>query len=418
MRVWRQDPGGSYGAAVHPRGPARAGGLAVAVALVLHGTGIAAGGPPAYVVNQRSGDLTVVDTALRQPSGEIAVGSLPAAVLFSPLGRFAHVAVAGEPEDDGPGSLVLVDVAIGEIIGEVAVGDAPVGVAASRDGRLLAVANTGRPSVSDGTVSLIDVAALLAGEAEFAALATVAVGGDPGGIALDPEGRFAYVTNNVLVEDNVVFVVDLALALVAPGAAVVGEIQVGNSPLGIAVTADGTRAYVANFAFGSNTVSVVDLEARVVVREIVVGSRPAGVAIAPDGRFAYVSNFISNTVSVIETATNRVRATVDVGQAPQGLAFSFDGGTVYVANRQSIGVTLPGTVSVVDTAVALSNPRAAVVAEVDAGDNPIAVALAGDALAALVRGLFVPSKPVDGDLNGDGRVTVADLPALLAERGS
>jgi YVTN family beta-propeller protein len=49
---------------------------------------------------------------------------------------------------------------------------------------------------------------------------------------------------------------------------------------------------------------------------ISVGNGPVGVAFTPDGSKAYVTNQFDHTVSVIATATNTVVATVGVGTSP------------------------------------------------------------------------------------------------------
>jgi len=74
-------------------------------------------------------------------------------------------------------------------------------------------------------------------------------------------------------------------------------------PLAVAITSDGTRAYVPDA--GSNTVSVIDIATNTLVANIPVNGG-TGVAITPDGTRAHVTNQSSNTVSVIDTATNSV----------------------------------------------------------------------------------------------------------------
>jgi YVTN family beta-propeller protein len=81
-----------------------------------------------------------------------------------------------------------------------------------------------------------------------------------------------------------------------------------------------TRAYVTNL----NKVSVIDTATNTVVATIPVGVGPIGVAITPDGTGAYVTNLFSNTVSVIDIATNTVVATIPVGQAPSRVAITPD----------------------------------------------------------------------------------------------
>ena len=84
----------------------------------------------------------------------------------------------------------------------------------------------------------------------------------------------------------------------------------------MAITPDGTKAYVVNG--NSGTVSVIDTATNTVGATVTVGTAPYGVAITPDGTSAYVTNDGSNTVSVIDTATNTVSATVTVGTLPTG----------------------------------------------------------------------------------------------------
>ena len=59
---------------------------------------------------------------------------------------------------------------------------------------------------------------------------------------------------------------------------------------------------------------------------------PAGIAITPDGTHAYVVNNDSNSVSVIDTHTNTVvwRRTSRRGGFPDGVAITSDGKHAYV----------------------------------------------------------------------------------------
>ena len=78
--------------------------------------------------------------------------------------------------------------------------------------------------------------------------------------------------------------------------------------------------------------SVIDTATNTVIATIPVGDTPCGVAVSPDGTRAYVTNLVDDTVSVIDTATNTVTATIPVGDGPDGVAVSPDGTRVYVTN--------------------------------------------------------------------------------------
>src|SRR5437899_1497939 len=88
----------------------------------------------------------------------------------------------------------------------------------------------------------------------------------------------------------------------------------------------------------SDTVSVIDTATNTVVATIdfPVGLGPIAIAITPDGTRAYVTSNGSNTVTVIDTATNTVVATVTVGQGPlRGVAITPDGAGADVTDQGS-----------------------------------------------------------------------------------
>lgn len=139
-------------------------------------------------------------------------------------------------------------------------------------------------------------------------------------------------------------------------------------PIGMMLSADGSRLYVA--LDGNNTVAEVDLTTRQVVREIDCGMLPYGVAIA--GRRLYVTNWggvrpeagqlvgpagrwdtvlidrrsnasATGSVSVVDLDAGKTVKTIPVGKHPSAILSSRDGRRVYVAN------TSGDTVSVIDT---------------------------------------------------------------------
>jgi YVTN family beta-propeller protein len=116
---------------------------------------------------------------------------------------------------------------------------------------------------------------------------------------------FAYITN---LNSNNVSVIDIATNTVK------ATVHVGGQPLGVAVNPEGTKVYVANEL--SNTVSVIDTTTNTVTATVHVGTSPYGVAVNPAGTKVYVANLNSNTVSVIDTTTNTVTTSVNVGARP------------------------------------------------------------------------------------------------------
>jgi YVTN family beta-propeller protein len=156
----------------------------------------------------------------------------------------------------------------------------------------------------------------------------IPVGTLPVGVAITPNGQFAYVTNN---SSNSVSMINTATNTV-----VGSPIAVGTMPEGVAITPNGQFAYVANTGSvppgePGDTVSVINTATNLVISTITVGNHPFGIAITPDGKLAYVANDASNNVSVINTATNQlVGSPIQVGSSPFVFG-SFIGPNIIVA---------------------------------------------------------------------------------------
>ena len=88
----------------------------------------------------------------------------------------------------------------------------------------------------------------------------------------------------------------------------------------LAITRDGTRVYVPSYA---GAVSVIDTSSNAVIANIQVGVQPYGVAISTDGTRAYVTDSgnisSSNSLWVIDVPSNTVIANLSVGKQPTGV---------------------------------------------------------------------------------------------------
>lgn len=96
----------------------------------------------------------------------------------------------------------------------------------------------------------------------------------------------------------------------ANAAGVISTITVGSTPMGIALTPDGSKAYVTNSASG--TVSVIDTATLAVTSTITTGGQPVAIAMSPDGSQVFVADYLNGTYKVIATASDTV-----VGTAPK-----------------------------------------------------------------------------------------------------
>jgi YVTN family beta-propeller protein len=217
------------------------------------------------------------------------------------------------------------------------------------------------------SVSVIDTATN-----QVAATIAFPVWSVPFAAAITPDLKKVYVTSldaTSTCGTNSVFVIDTASNTIGAN-----PIAVGCGPTGIAVTPDGTRAYVANQY--DSTVSVIDAATDTVSATVTLpyGSALANVAISPDGQRAYVTAVAANSVFVIDTSSNTVLGTpIGVGTSPGGIAVSPDGRQVFVASNGALG-----TVSVIDAAAGT------VVTTIAPFSYPAAIAFTPDGVLAYV----------------------------------
>lgn len=275
----------------------------------------------------------------------ITVGDKPLGVAISMDGRRAFVT------DNGADTVSVVDTSTGEAIAAIPVEDGPFGIALSPDDRYAYVTN----SRAD-TVSVIDTrAAVTIGPA-------IPVGRQPRAVALTPDGRYAYVTN--FGGDSVSVIDTAAFATVG------SPIPMPGSPFGLAIARG--KVYVANF--GNDTVSVIETSSGAVDAVIPVGDGPFRVAVTPDGSHAYVANSRAGTVSVIDTqAATTVGPPIRVGDDPFGIAIAPNGQLALVVNNQS------ASVSVIDTGTGTTTGQM-----LSVGPAPYGVAIAPDGRHAYV----------------------------------
>ena len=168
----------------------------------------------------------------------------------------------------------------------VSTGVNPMGIAVDPFGRFVYVSNFSSSTVSAYAINPASGALTSAG--------TVATGSSPTGIAVDPSGRFAYVSNQNSSTVSAYSINQTSGALTAAG-----TVATGSSPTGIAIDPSGRFAYAFNQNF--STVSAYGINqtsgALTFIGDAPTGMAPLGISIDPSGRFTYVSNQGSNTVS-------------------------------------------------------------------------------------------------------------------------
>jgi YVTN family beta-propeller protein len=209
----------------------------------------------------------------------------------------------------------------------------------------------------------------------------------PTGVAVTPDGSRAYVTD----ASTSVWVVD------SGSNSVIAKIAAGSDPGAIAITADGKSAYVTSITCGAPScpddppplasVEVIDtasnsLTATVTIGDVPVGNTPgvllSGIAISPDGTRVYASNAEGNQIWGIDTASNQVVATIPTAVLGfVGMSISPDGGRLYAAS-----VGNPSVVDVIDT----KTDTVATSIALPGSDVPTRIAVTPDGTHAYVTG--------------------------------
>ncbi|MMZ57547.1 NHL repeat protein [compost metagenome] len=111
---------------------------------------------------------------------------------------------------------------------------------------------------------------------------------------------------------------------------VITTIRVRGEAGGIAITPNGRRVYVTDEHYSKpyngvfNNVSVISTQSNRVIARVPVSNTPGGVAITPNGKRVYVTEYGGYRIYVINTETNRLinTLTISAGEGPQGIAIT------------------------------------------------------------------------------------------------
>ncbi len=270
-------------------------------------------GTTAYVTNSNSSTVTIIDIDSNTVSGTITGFDGPSGLVINPVTpNIAYVNNYGYAGGVGSGNgttVRVVNLDTNLIVGlPITVGQAPAGLAITPDGAYVYVINYVDGNAGTGTVSVIRTS-------DNSVVSTISGFSGPFSIAITPNGSYAYVTNfgsnNFSPVGTTVSVINLATNQIS------ATINLGTQPAGVAITPDGKFVYVTNYNTlylgagftdltpGVGTVNVIDTSNNQVLKPvIVVGSSPGAIAISPNGTRAYVTNYSSNNVSVINIVDN------------------------------------------------------------------------------------------------------------------
>jgi len=319
-------------------------------------------GAIAVVPNGFSRTLSVIDLASRQVS-EIALEVSPTMVAFTPDSRFGFVSIDSH-EEGRPHELLVFDQDLQFRTLDLGTPVRPEGgIAFSADSRTAYVGVTTDEEGAGAGLIEIDVESL-----QITRRQGFETGAGATGTALSLDGSRVYVAGWTEFFGQIfghlweVRVSDLEVESVVE----FGSMETGGVTAALASPPAPRLAVVTMQA--RSTVALIDADALQIRTEIAVGTDPDGVAISPDGSVAYVANGGSANVSVIDLVTYAVTA-IPLGSAPRRVAFTPNGSAVYVTSALNVFVIDPATRSPVATIPFTASSQALAIAATPDGSR-------------------------------------------------
>jgi DNA-binding beta-propeller fold protein YncE len=300
-----------------------------------------------YTINPTTGALASIGPPV--PSDDEFTDS----VTVDPFGKFAYAASSGDVWDIDFGSVLTYTInpttgALASTTGGInatGINGTPEffnSVALDPSGKFAYAADGGAfPAGSFGGSSSVSMYTVNSTTGALTSIGMIAAGAGPDSVAVDPAGKFAYVSNFAS-NDVSMYTIDATTGALASN----GTIATGTGPASVVVDPSGKFAYAANF--NSNNVSMYAVDATTgalaSAGTIAAGAGPVSVAVDSSGKFAYVVNLTSNDVSMytINATTGALTSTgtIAAGQSPTSIAVHPSGKFAYVTNSGSNDVSM------------------------------------------------------------------------------
>jgi YVTN family beta-propeller protein len=260
--------------------------------------------------------LTVLDVAHSRVLGKIDLGrhARPHGIAFTRDGRRLVVTT------EGSGSVLMVELASRRVLRAVETGQAV--------SHMLVLAPQGErayvSNIGSGSVSVVDLSG-------GRVVATIPTGEGAEGLDVSPDGRELWVANR---SADTLSVIDTGRLQV------VAELPCAGFPIRLKFTPDGGRVLVSNATAGD--VAVFDARERIELRRIPMGLSsiesadgrlfdgggfagspvPVGLLVSRDGTRAWVANTNADIVTVLDLDKLEVAGRIKAGREPDGLGFT------------------------------------------------------------------------------------------------
>jgi YVTN family beta-propeller protein len=278
-----------------------------------------------YVVNSGSDTVTVINAETNTVAATIRVQRRPYSIHVDEQGERAYVA------NSKSNNVSVLDLARRREIGVIGAGEGPGMARIANDGKTLVITNR-----ISGSVSIADVRSLkVRSSFDHCPGATDAM--------ILPDSSKAFIACS---GGHQIMVIGLARTTGSdpvPADVLLTFLDVGKTPMHIALKPDGGEAFVSNY--DSDTISELTTSSNEVGGAYLIGARPVRGLVSADNSLLYVSDFSAGRVGVYSIDDGKLLgAGVKVGEGPDALAFSASGHFLLVVDAQS------GDIAVVRTA--------------------------------------------------------------------
>ncbi|MGE5215382.1 MAG: beta-propeller fold lactonase family protein [Chloroflexota bacterium] len=271
----------------------------------------------AYVTNENSNMVTIIDRSLDRVVDVLEVGQQPKGIVVAQNSSRAYIV------NSGSNNLTILDIKTNTVLHTANIESAanPTEIAIHPNGRILYIANTALNSVS-----VIDATS-------FQTIDLIPVDRQPVALAVDPTGTKLLVAN---MGANTVSVIDTARNRVT------ATIPVEFQPVSVSMDTDGSRAFVTHLR--SQRTALIALSTLRATGRMNTG--PA-TYVLPDvaSRRVFVTQLSGNRLGFFDPNIDAEVGSVPVGAEPNRLAFDVDREKIYVVNRGSDSITVVDRIS-------------------------------------------------------------------------
>ncbi len=279
---------------------------------------LVAGGPAkafaVYVSNEKDNSISVIDSKTLEVKQTVKIGRRPRGITISPDGKTLYVCAS----DDN--RVEVIDTATMKVVRSLKSGPDPELFVLNGAGNLLYIANE-----DDNQVTVVDVE-------KNVVVAEVPVGVEPEGMGLSPDGATLVNTSETT---NMAHFIDTQTYKITD------NVLVDARPRFAEFSRDSKTLWISSEVGG--TVSVIDPATRKIVKKIEFkipgvpdeAIQPVGIRITQDGKRAFVALGPANRVAVVNGETFAEEKYLMVGQRVWQLAFTPDEQLLFTTNGTS-----------------------------------------------------------------------------------